>query len=193
MKARPLRRIAMSLGLLLLATSTVSGEESQQYDVKSIDNHLNEAHAHLTVVSADDNTCSHAFRLTETDGEAEHVVYGDVRFSSDMWLTIEARAHDRYALQVGFATSDWQSYAIASVNLISGASTAAEGGQLHVKELIVNENAANWKEIKLHAVVQSSQTASQEGYALVKLIANGQLISYSGLAGHGVELCARQR
>ncbi len=180
-----------TVAVALLATVAIA-QEPLRYGVDSIAGRLNESRARLTKVNVDDGTCRQAFHLSETDTAGEHIIYGAARLSSDVRLNIVARARNRYGIQIGFIGRDWASYAIAEVNLISGAYTVIQQGHLQANDVVVRDGPASWKKIELRSSDQRAVTPESPimGFALIKLTADGSVKSYPGKAGHGVELCA---
>jgi hypothetical protein len=171
-----------------------AARDAAEYDLGAIARNLNEYKARLLAVEVRDGTCKQAFGLTEADGEGEHAIYGSIQLLESVRLKFRVRALTRYAIQLGFTSGDWTSYAVAQVSLISGAYTNLQGGYLQVRDVTVQPEPGGWRAIELQVTnVNRAKQPSAAGHAFVKLIADGDSKSYLGRAGYGVELCADGR
>jgi hypothetical protein len=194
---RALRQAAVCFGVtafLLIDVAAGAGTgERGNYSIRSIFDTQRVFQAQLTRSDRADPTCANGFSLTELQGSGEHTVYGVVELLSAITLRMRARAVTRYSIQVGFASQDWGSFALATVSLVSGAHTTSDNGILKIVGSSIVPQDDGWVEITLDVADQRPAKVAAPGiaYALVKLHADGGGAKfYEGTPGHGVEFCA---
>lgn len=185
-----LRPLLAILFALYACEAVATGEA--EHDFASLAGGLKEHQARLAVASSSDTACESVFRLSETESDGEHTVYGAASLPQNVKLKLRARASSRYAIQLGLASGDWASYAIADVSLVSGAHTTIQGGYLQVRDVEVKREKGGWRAIELSVanLGDAQRPSAAAGNAFVKLIADGDSKYYAGKTGYGVELCA---
>lgn len=148
--------------------------------------------ASLVKAQAGDPACASALTLTETAQEGEHAVYGVVALSTQSKLKLTVKANGRYSVQFGLVSSDWKSFALATVSLVSGAYQVADSGRLRGKDIAVRSVTGDWLEMELLVEDVGIRGAGDAvgGYAIVKPTVAGGNTFYQGDAARGVMLCA---
>lgn len=148
--------------------------------------------ASLARAQAADQACAAALNLNETEQDGEHAVYGTVILSRQSKLKLAVKANGRYGVQFGFVSSDWKSFALATVSLVSGSYQVAENGRLRRKDVAIRSIGGDWLEMELLVEDVGNRPANEEvaGYAIVKPTVAGGNTFYRGDAARGIMLCA---
>lgn len=194
----PPRALWPALLLFILASSFTAADALAtvlpEYSAADINAAPQQWQASLAKAQAVDPACPAALALNETDQDGEHAVYSVVVLSTQSKLKLAVKANGRYGIQFGFVSSDWKSFTLAAVSLVSGSYQVTESGRLRRRDIAIRSLTGDWLEMELLVEDVGIRRPGDEvsGYAIVKPTVAGGNTFYRGDAARGIMLCATE-